>query len=66
MIQYTSHTARRETALEATKDVYGHLLEGDERAATGAISGALLGKLRLVAPERPEKPEDRLNDKGPS
>ncbi|MCF6467616.1 hypothetical protein FAF44_04210 [Nonomuraea sp. MG754425] len=30
-------------SISITKDVYGHLLEGDKRAATEAISGALLG-----------------------
>ncbi len=33
-----------------TKDVYGHLMEGDRRAATEAISGALLGQRKRVAP----------------
>ncbi|WP_433540934.1 site-specific integrase [Streptosporangium sandarakinum] len=34
-----------------TKDVYGHLVEGEKRAATAAISGALLGGQRPVAPK---------------
>ncbi|MEV4171939.1 hypothetical protein [Nonomuraea sp. NPDC049709] len=34
-----------------TKDVYGHLLEGDHRTATEAISTALLGKQPPVAPK---------------
>ncbi|MEV4111416.1 tyrosine-type recombinase/integrase [Nonomuraea sp. NPDC049695] len=38
-----------------TKDVYGHLLEDDKRAATEAIFGALLGELRPVAPKEAEE-----------
>ncbi|TDC06659.1 hypothetical protein E1267_15780 [Nonomuraea longispora] len=38
-------------SIAITKDVYGHLLEGDRRAATEAISSALLGKLTPVAPK---------------
>jgi integrase len=55
-----------------TKDVYGHLLEGgDKRAATEAISGALLGELRPRwlpgwLPKRPKRPDDLHNDEGPS
>ncbi|GAA3685063.1 site-specific integrase [Nonomuraea antimicrobica] len=46
-------------SISITKDVYGHLLEGDKRAATEAISGALLGKLRPVAPKvAPEGAEE--------
>lgn len=33
------------------KDVYGHLLEGDRRAATEAISNAPLGKQPPAAPK---------------
>ncbi|MEU4579449.1 hypothetical protein [Nonomuraea sp. NPDC023979] len=38
-------------SIAITKDVYGHLLEGDRRAATEAISSALLGKQTPVAPK---------------
>jgi integrase len=38
-------------SIAITKDVYGHLMEGDKRAATEAISSALLGKQRRVAPK---------------
>ncbi|MCF6475738.1 site-specific integrase [Nonomuraea sp. MG754425] len=41
-------------SIAITKDVYGHLLEGDRRAATEAISSALLGKQPPVAPEDAE------------
>ncbi|GAA3471938.1 tyrosine-type recombinase/integrase [Nonomuraea roseola] len=42
-----------------TKDVYGHLLEGERRAATEAISTALLGKQSPVAPKvAPDGGED--------
>ncbi|MGI5485727.1 hypothetical protein [Microtetraspora malaysiensis] len=42
-----------------TKDIYGHLMEGDRRAATEAISGALLGKRKRVAPRvAPEDSEE--------
>ncbi|GLW96394.1 hypothetical protein Misp02_04810 [Microtetraspora sp. NBRC 16547] len=34
-----------------TKDVYGHLMEGDRRAATEAITGALLGQRKRAAPK---------------
>ena len=37
-------------SIAITKDIYGHLMEGDRRAATEAISGALLGKRGPVAP----------------
>ncbi|OUC97411.1 tyrosine-type recombinase/integrase [Streptosporangium minutum] len=37
-------------SIAITKDVYGHLMEGDKRAATEAISGALLGRLAPLAP----------------
>ncbi|MEV0972725.1 tyrosine-type recombinase/integrase [Microtetraspora glauca] len=37
-------------SIAITKDVYGHLMEGDKRAATEAISSALLGKPKRVAP----------------
>ncbi|MEV4242545.1 tyrosine-type recombinase/integrase [Streptosporangium canum] len=37
-------------SIAITKDVYGHLMEGDKRAATEAISGALLGRLTPLAP----------------
>ncbi|MER7500411.1 tyrosine-type recombinase/integrase [Nonomuraea pusilla] len=37
-------------SIAITKDVYGHLMEGDKRAATEAISGALLGGVAPVAP----------------
>ncbi|MFI7127836.1 hypothetical protein ACIBQ1_19210 [Nonomuraea sp. NPDC050153] len=37
-----------------TKDVHGHLLEGDRRAATEAISSALLEKQTPVTPEGAE------------
>ncbi|MFB9682413.1 tyrosine-type recombinase/integrase [Streptosporangium vulgare] len=33
-----------------TKDVYGHLMEGDKRAASAATSGALLGRPAPLAP----------------
>ncbi|WP_433220089.1 hypothetical protein [Microtetraspora malaysiensis] len=36
-------------SIAITKDVYGHLMEGDKRAATEAISSALLGKPKRVA-----------------
>ncbi|MDR8407787.1 tyrosine-type recombinase/integrase [Nonomuraea sp. 3-1Str] len=42
-------------SIAITKDVYGHLMEGDKRAATEAISGALLGKLAPVAPTGSEE-----------
>ncbi|WP_346103369.1 site-specific integrase [Nonomuraea maheshkhaliensis] len=46
-------------SIAITKDVYGHLLEGDRRAATEAISGALLGKQPPVAPKvAPKDAED--------
>jgi len=38
-------------SIAITKDVYGHLMEGDERAATEAISSALLGRRKRVAPK---------------
>jgi integrase len=38
-------------SIAITKDIYGHLMEGDRRAATEAISGALLGKRGPVAPK---------------
>lgn len=38
-------------SIAITKDVYGHLLEGDKRAATAAISGVLLGENIRVAPK---------------
>ncbi|MEV0349333.1 hypothetical protein AB0H88_26460 [Nonomuraea sp. NPDC050680] len=42
-----------------TKDIYGHLVEGDRRAATEAISSALLGKQSPVAPRvAPKDAED--------
>ncbi|WP_204358573.1 tyrosine-type recombinase/integrase [Streptosporangium sp. 'caverna'] len=37
-------------SIAITKDVYGHLMEGDKRAATEAISGALLGRPVPSAP----------------
>jgi integrase len=37
-------------SIAITKDVYGHLMEGDKRAATEAISGALLGRPVPLAP----------------
>ncbi|MFF0309151.1 tyrosine-type recombinase/integrase [Streptosporangium sp. NPDC004379] len=40
-------------SISITKDVYGHLVEGEKRAAT-AISGALLGGQRPVAPKDAE------------
>ncbi|MEO3874027.1 tyrosine-type recombinase/integrase [Nonomuraea sp. B12E4] len=50
---------RGHASISITKDVYGQLLEGDKRAATEAISGALLGKLRPVAPQvAPEEAEE--------
>ncbi|MGI5268872.1 tyrosine-type recombinase/integrase [Nonomuraea sp. CA-218870] len=46
-------------SIAITKDIYGHLLEGDRRAATEAISSALLGKLAPVAPKvAPKGTED--------
>lgn len=48
-------------SIAITKDVYGHLLEGDRRAATEAISSALLRKQPSVAPK--VAPED-ANDTG--
>ncbi|MEV4562239.1 site-specific integrase [Nonomuraea sp. NPDC049419] len=46
-------------SIAITKDIYGHLLEGDRRAATEAISSALLGKQPPVAPKvAPEDTED--------
>ncbi|MFD2356035.1 tyrosine-type recombinase/integrase [Nonomuraea ferruginea] len=46
-------------SIAITKDVYGHLLEGDRRAATEAISSALLGKQTPVAPKvAPEDADD--------
>lgn len=49
----------RHASISITKDVYGHLLEGDRRAATEAISSALLGKQAPVAPKvAPEDAED--------
>ncbi len=38
-------------SIAITKDVYGHLMEGDKRAATEAISSALLGRPKRVAPK---------------
>ncbi|GAA2875358.1 site-specific integrase [Streptosporangium fragile] len=38
-------------SISITKDVYGHLMEGDKRAATEAISGALLGRPVPLAPK---------------
>lgn len=37
-------------SIAITKDVYGHLMEGDKRAAAEAISGALLGRPVSLAP----------------
>ncbi|MEV4379775.1 tyrosine-type recombinase/integrase [Streptosporangium sp. NPDC049644] len=37
-------------SIAITKDVYGHLMEGDKRAASAAISGALLGRHAPLAP----------------
>ncbi|MEU4540314.1 tyrosine-type recombinase/integrase [Streptosporangium sp. NPDC023825] len=37
-------------SIAITKDVYGHLMEGDKRAASAAISGALLGRSAPLAP----------------
>lgn len=37
-------------SIAITKDVYGHLMEGDKRAAAEAISGALLGRPVPLAP----------------
>ncbi|GAA4590128.1 hypothetical protein GCM10023194_46210 [Planotetraspora phitsanulokensis] len=51
-----------------TKDVCGHLMEGDERAATEAMSNALLGKQRGGSPRwlRGEKrPGDLRDQKDP-
>ncbi|MBG0827629.1 site-specific integrase [Planomonospora sp. ID67723] len=46
-------------SIAITKDVYGHLMEGDKRAATTAISGALLGGQTPVAPRvAPKGSED--------
>ncbi|GAB2937357.1 hypothetical protein GCM10027203_43140 [Nonomuraea fastidiosa] len=46
-------------SIAITKDIYGHLLEGDRRAATEAISSALLGEQLPVAPKvAPEGAED--------
>ncbi|MET9069417.1 tyrosine-type recombinase/integrase [Streptosporangium sandarakinum] len=46
-------------SIAITKDVYGHLVEGEKRAATAAISGALLGGQRPVAPKvAPKDAED--------
>ncbi|GGL22871.1 tyrosine-type recombinase/integrase [Planomonospora parontospora] len=46
-------------SIAITKDVYGHLVEGDKRAATTAISGALLGGQTPVAPRvAPSDAED--------
>nr|WP_055505003.1 site-specific integrase [Nonomuraea pusilla] len=46
-------------SIAITKDVYGHLLEGDRRAATEAISSALLGEQTPVAPKvAPEGAQD--------
>ncbi|MFC6897580.1 tyrosine-type recombinase/integrase [Nonomuraea dietziae] len=44
----------RHASIAITKDVYGHLLEGERRAATEAISTALLGKQSPVAPNDKE------------
>ncbi|MGW0486485.1 hypothetical protein [Nonomuraea sp. NPDC003214] len=41
-------------SISITKDVYGHLLEGDRRAATEAISSTLLGGRAPVAPKGAE------------
>ncbi len=38
-------------SIAITKDVYGHLMEGDKRAAAEAITGALLGQRKRVAPK---------------
>ena len=50
-------------SISITKDVYGHLLEGDRRAATEAIPSALLGGQIPVAPKDTEdtgrRPESR-------
>ncbi|WP_181449277.1 tyrosine-type recombinase/integrase [Nonomuraea aridisoli] len=46
-------------SIAITKDIYGHLLEGDRRAATEAISSALLGRENPVAPKvAPQGAED--------
>ncbi|WP_204059572.1 hypothetical protein [Microbispora corallina] len=46
------HNAARLKAGDAWRehDIYGHLMEGDRRAATEAISGALLGQRKRAAP----------------
>ncbi|MGV9325937.1 tyrosine-type recombinase/integrase [Streptosporangium sandarakinum] len=41
-------------SIAITKDVYGHLVEGEKRAATAAISGALLSGQRPMAPKDAE------------
>ncbi|MFF4775357.1 tyrosine-type recombinase/integrase [Microtetraspora fusca] len=45
-------------SIAITKDVYGHLMEGDKRAATEAISSALLGQRKRVAPRVAPKDEE--------
>ncbi|WP_179282516.1 hypothetical protein [Streptosporangium subroseum] len=37
-------------SIAITKDVYGHLMEGDKRAVTEAVSGTLLGRAVPLAP----------------
>lgn len=38
------------TSIAITKDVYGHLMEGDRRSAAEAMSRALFGQRGTVAP----------------
>ncbi|MEV4115809.1 hypothetical protein [Nonomuraea sp. NPDC049695] len=56
-------------SIAITKDIYGHLLEGDRRAATEAISSALLGKQTTVAPkvapEASKTPHEDRKAEGP-
>ncbi|WP_030925717.1 hypothetical protein [Streptosporangium amethystogenes] len=42
-------------SIAITKDVYGHLMEEDKRAASAAISGALLGRPAPLAPNGTEE-----------
>lgn len=56
-------------SIAITKDVYGHLLEGDRRAATEAISSALRGNrprwLPRWLPKTPKTPVEDRKAEGP-
>jgi len=44
-------------SIAITKDVYGHLVEGDKRAAAESISGLLFGTRRVAPSVAPKAPE---------